>query len=94
MAASPIDVYRRQVEREPQTGNATEYTHRPALKTLIESLAFGFTATKGAKHVECGAPHFTVSREAQHGPVTLGCIEAKDVGKFLDDIERSDEMER
>jgi hypothetical protein len=45
MAANPIDAYRRQIERELQAGNATEHTHRPALKTLIESLASGVTAT-------------------------------------------------
>jgi hypothetical protein len=38
MAANPIDIYRRQIERELQAGNATEQTHRPALKDLIESL--------------------------------------------------------
>jgi hypothetical protein len=29
MAASPIDAYRRQIEKELQAGNATEQTHRP-----------------------------------------------------------------
>jgi len=94
MAASPIDVYRRQIERELQAGNATEHTHRPALKALIESLAPGVTATNEPKQVECGAPDFVVSRKAAHGPVTLGHIEAKDVGKPLDEIERSDQMRR
>ncbi len=45
MAASPIDAYRRQTERELQAGNAAEHTHRPALKTLTESLAGGVIAT-------------------------------------------------
>jgi hypothetical protein len=94
MAASPIDVYRRQIERELQAGNATEHTHRPALKALIESLAPGVTATNEPKQVECGAPDFVVSRKATHGPVTLGHIEAKDVSKPLDEIERSDQMRR
>jgi hypothetical protein len=94
MAASPIDVYRRQIERELQDRNATEHTHRPALKTLIQSLAPGVTATNEPKQVECGAPDFVVSRKATHGPVTLGHIEAKDVGRPLDEIERSDQMRR
>ena len=38
MTAHPIDTYRRQIEKALQAGNATEHTHRPALKTLIESL--------------------------------------------------------
>ncbi len=78
-----------------QAGNATEHTHRPALKSLIESLASGVTATNEPKHVECGAPDFVVSRNAQHGPMTLGYIEAKDVGKDLDDeVKRPDQMKR
>ena len=77
MTQSPIDVYRRQIERELQARNATEHTHRPALKTLIESLASGVTATNEPKRVECGAPDFLVSRKAAHGPITFGYIEAK-----------------
>ncbi|MGO8736626.1 MAG: type ISP restriction/modification enzyme [Terriglobia bacterium] len=94
MTASPIDVYRRQIEKELQAGNATEHTHRPALKTLIESLAPGVTATNEPKRVECGAPDFAVSRKAAHGPVTLGHVEAKDVGKDLDEVEKSEQMKR
>jgi hypothetical protein len=94
MTASPIETYRRQIERELQAGNATEHTHRPALKTLIESLASGVTATNEPKHVECGARDFIVSRKAAHGPVTLGYIEAKDVGKDLDEVEKSEQMKR
>lgn len=77
MPVTPTDIYRREVERALQAGNATEHTHRPALKALIESLATGVTATNEPKHVECGAPDFIVSRKAAHGPVTLGYIEAK-----------------
>ena len=50
MAANPIGAYRRQIERELRDGNATEHTHRPALKTLIESLASRFTATNEHIH--------------------------------------------
>ena len=44
--------------------------------------------------MQCGAPDYIVSRKSQHGPVTLGYIEAKDVGKPLDEIERSEQMKR
>jgi predicted helicase len=94
MAASPIDAYRRQIKQELQAGNATEHTHRPALKALIESLASGVTATNEPKQVKCGAPDFIVSRKAAHGPVTLGYIEAKDVGKPLDEVGKSEQMKR
>ncbi len=94
MTPSPIDVYRRQIEKELQAGNATEHTHRPALKTLIESLASGVTATNEPKRVECGAPDFAVTEKRAHGPVTIGHVEAKDVGKDLDELEKSEQMKR
>ncbi len=34
------------LQKELATGNATEHTHRPALKALIESLSPGVTATQ------------------------------------------------
>jgi hypothetical protein len=94
MTANPIDVYRRQIDNELQAGNATEHTHRPALKNLIESLASGVTATNEPKRVECGAPDFAVTEERAHGPVTIGHLEAKDVGKDLGEVEKSDQMKR
>jgi hypothetical protein len=95
MAANSIDVYRRQIERELQAGNATEHTHRPALKTLIESLAPGVTATNEPKHrTDCGAPDILVSRSTKHGPMRLGYIEAKDVDKDLSEAEKSDQLKR
>ncbi len=92
MAASPIDNYRRQIEKELQAGNATEHTHRPALKDLIESLAPGVTATNEPKRVECGAPDFVISRSAAHRQVTLGNTEAKNGSRTPDTTDQSDEM--
>jgi hypothetical protein len=72
-------------------GDATEHTHRPALKALIESLATA-TATNEPKRVECGAPDFVVTRSP--GPVTVGYVECKDVGEGLDKDEKSDQLKR
>ena len=49
-----------------KAGNATEHTHRPALKTLLESLADSFAlspiqATNEPKRIACGAPDYVVS---------------------------------
>jgi hypothetical protein len=95
MIGSPIDVYRRQIERELKQGDATEHTHRPALKALIESLAPGLTATNEPKHrTDCGAPDILVSRSTKHGLMRLGYIEAKDVDKDLSEAEKSDQLKR
>jgi hypothetical protein len=94
MPANPLPVYRAAIARELAQGDATEHTHRPALKTLVEALATGVTATNEPKHVECGAPDYKVSRNTPHGPLTIGHIEAKDVGAPLALVEKSDQLKR
>ncbi|OFW31609.1 MAG: hypothetical protein A3J28_04810 [Acidobacteria bacterium RIFCSPLOWO2_12_FULL_60_22] len=94
MTAHSIDTYRRVLEKDLQAGNDTERTHYPALKTLIQSLAAGITATIEPKRVACGAPDFVVSRKARHGDVTLGYMEAKNVDEPLDDWERDEQIKR
>lgn len=79
--------YARQMERTVGGGGATERTHYPTLKTLLESLEKGVTATVEPKRIDCGAPDFRVSR----GQTTVGYVEAKDVGASLDAIERDSE---
>lgn len=81
------------IERELGSGQATEHTHRPALKDLIENLA-EVHAINEPKRSACGAPDFSVSRPTSHGPMTLGYIEAKDVGLPLDAIEESAQLRR
>ena len=76
--------YIQALQRKLATGDATEHTHRSALETLVESLLPGITATNEPKHIECGAPDFILRK----GSVTVGYIEAKDIGKSLDDIEQ------
>jgi len=89
-AAKAIRDYLSEIQKNLSRGNATEHTHRPALKALIEAFAPGITATNEPKHVECGAPDFVVSRKAS----TIGYIEAKDVGASLDEAERSEQLKR
>ncbi len=67
-------------------GNATEHSHRPALKSLLESALNGIVATNEPKRVECGAPDFAVSRTRDG--LTVGYVEAKDIGVSLDAIEQ------
>jgi len=78
------------IEEELVADNATEHTHRPALKTLVEGLAKGVTATNEPQRTECGAPDFLVTK----GALTVGYMEAKDVGKSLDEAEKSEQLKR
>ena len=45
MGTDAIAVYLEQINRAVAKGDATERTHRPALKTLIEALGEKITAT-------------------------------------------------
>jgi len=78
------------IEKALLKGNATEHTHRPALKGLVESLDKKLTATNEPKQCDAGAPDFIVS----HGQIPLGYIEAKDVGKNLAKLESGEQILR
>lgn len=88
----PIRAYLQTLEANLRAGDATEHTHRPALKALLESMAPGTLAVNEPKRVECGAPDFSVARAP--GPVTVGYVETKDVGHSLDEAERSEQLGR
>ena len=85
-----VNEYIKAIEKELLAGNATEHTHRPALKALIEGLGEKVTATNEPAHIDCGAPDFVITR----GVTTIGYIEAKDVGKSLDEAEKSEQLKR
>ena len=85
-----IQTYIKQLERDHAAGNATEHTHRPALKTLLESALSGVLATNEPKQTECGAPDFVLTRNE----IPIGYIEAKDIGKNLDDPAHKEQLNR
>jgi len=90
MPVDPVREYLKEIQKRLSAGNATEHTYRPALGHLLESLAEGVTATNEPKRVRCGAPDFVVTREQ----TPLGYVEAKDIGKNLDEVEKTEQMDR
>jgi predicted helicase len=87
----PFKTYLKALQTALAAGDATEHTHRLALKTLLEALEPGITATNEPKQVtDCGKPDMAVRR----GAVPLGYLETKDVGKNLEEEERSAQMKR
>ncbi|MBM4271044.1 MAG: DNA methyltransferase [Deltaproteobacteria bacterium] len=85
-----VSVYLQKIEKDLMAGNATEHTYRPALKALVESFDEDINATNEPKRERCGAPDFVVAKST----VPIGYIEAKDVGKSLDLIERDEQLKR
>jgi len=82
--------YLEEVGRNLAAGNATEHTHRPALQRLVQTLDSGVRAVNEPKRVECGAPDYIVTRN----DLPVGYVEAKDVGRSLDEIERDEQLRR
>ena len=81
---TPFAEYLNEIQKNLAHGDATEHTHRPALKKLLESLGQGITATNEPARILCGAPDFNLTR----GNVPLGHVETKAVGENLTDMER------
>lgn len=89
--SEPIKHYLASIEQALKAGNATEHTHRPALKILLEAIGGAeVRATNEPKQIECGAPDYIVTR----GIVPLGYVEAKDVGVDLGRMEKSEQLVR
>ena len=57
---------------------------------MLDSFGDGIIATSLPSRIECGAPDFIVTK----GSSTIGYIEAKDIGKSLDEAEKSEQLQR
>jgi predicted helicase len=71
-------------------GIYTEHTHRPTLKTFLESVCPSIVATNEPQRVECGGPDFITT----HGVSPWGSIETKDIDVSLDKEEKSEQLTR
>lgn len=71
------------------SGHAREHSYRPALKELFES-ATGLNVINEPKRSEHGAPDFVFLK----GKIVIAYAEAKDINISLDDMEKSEQMER
>ncbi len=78
------------VKKDVEAGRATEHTHRPALKALLETLDLTINAVNEPKRSDCGAPDYVITRDS----LIVGYIEAKDVGKSLAEVERTGQLKR
>ncbi len=90
MESTPFKLYLQEIEKNLSTGQATEQTHRLALEALLEAVGEGITAINEPRRIECGAPDYILTRAG----TPVGYVEAKDVGKSLDEAERSGQLAR
>lgn len=88
--STPVKTFLHAIENNLRAGNATEHTHRPALKTLLEALDSAVTATNEPKRIACVAPDLVITRDG----FIVGYVEAKDVGVSLGETERGEQLKR
>ena len=93
----PNDIFNKylsEINKAYLRGDATEHTHRPALKALIEGLAKKITATNEPKRTECGAPDYVVSRRTNGVDLNIGYIEAKDIATNLTQAAKTEQIKK
>src|SRR5579885_2955531 len=90
MSETALRHYFNAIEKYYKAGKATERTYRATLQGLLESLDSNITATNEPKREKCGAPDYVVERNN----LTIGYIEAKDIGLSLDKIEQDEQLHR
>src|SRR5882724_6442006 len=81
---TPLASYLAAIGKNLAHGDATEHTHRAALKALLESAGKDIVATNEPTRILCGAPDLNVTK----GNIPLGHIETKDIGENLGLMER------
>lgn len=86
-----VFAYLQSLQKELSRGDATEHTHRSALKALIEAAAPGLLATNEPKATEReNKPDYIVRRNA----TTVGFVEAKDVDIGLKSALKTPQLKR
>lgn len=79
--ATAIHDYVDLVARRYASGISTEHSYRGDLQKTLEMLCADVTVTNEPKRQACGAPDYIITKKN----IPIGHIEAKDVGKDLDD---------
>ena len=88
MSETALHDYLSAIEKDYQSGQATEHTYRGALKALLEALDANVFARNEPKRIKCGAPDYMIERNN----LTIGYIEAKDIDISLDKVEKDEQL--
>lgn len=89
--SNPVEMYVIALNSEFAKGDATEHTHRPALKRLIEALTPSIMATNEPKAIQReNKPDYIVRRDS----TIVGFVEAKDIGANLNEEIKTPQMKR
>jgi hypothetical protein len=84
--------YLNEIEKQYNSGNATEHSYRGALQKLLEEIIDNedIVVTNEPKRAKCGAPDYIISKKIkgqQQEDIPLGFVEAKDIVRDIDSKE-------
>jgi type I restriction-modification system DNA methylase subunit len=88
MSSISFDAYLKSIQKNLQKGS--ERSHYPALKDLLDDSDKGIDAVIEEKGNKAGIPDLTVKQRE----ILIGYVEAKDVGLDLDQIEKTEQLQR
>lgn len=92
LSVEEIDNFVKLVMSELMTGQTTEHSFRPVFKKLFSAID-RIKSVNEPKHSKYGAPDF-IFLGGKNKDLILGYAEMKDIDKNLDEIEKSEQMER
>lgn len=81
--------YINSIIKKYNTGYAKEHAHRPSLELFFENIT-GLNVVNDPKRSEYGAPDFIFLK----GKIAVAYCEAKDIGVSLNEVEKSEQLER
>jgi len=90
LANEAISEYLDTISKRYMTGIATEHSYRADLQHLLNTLCPDVTVTNEPKRQACGAPDYILTKK----DIPIGYIEAKDIGKDLDDKSLKEQLDR
>ncbi len=85
-----VRAYLKEVDTTYRGGVSTEHSFRGGLQELMRGLLPDVDITNEPRRIECGAPDYVLA----HNHIPLGYIEAKDLGKSLDDGAHQGQLKR
>lgn len=82
--------YINSVIQKYKTGKTTEHSFRGDLQEYIERAVHGVQAINEPRRQQCGAPDYIIQKKN----IPIGYIEAKDIDKNLDTVDKSEQLAR
>ncbi|MBQ4078543.1 N-6 DNA methylase [bacterium] len=85
-----VEKYINGVIQKFKTGKTTEHSFRGDLQDFVERTVIGVQAINEPRRQKCGAPDYIIQKKN----IPIGYIEAKDIDKSLDSIDKTEQLDR